>query len=484
MKATNDETRLASARPEDSGLFGRGMLYVVGWSAQLVVAALVSPILAHILPPAEFGALALGITLHQIVLVFALLGLDQAVVLQRSADGHDSRARGLIAISISAAALVTLLFGLTAPLWRSAVGFSEHAELVNVVILWTAPAVCVQVMLALLLTEDRFLQFALVVGISTVGGQFLGLVLLVTVHRDATTYFMAAVVCQFTAMLLAVTFTRPRVSGLLDLSVTKHALKLGLPLTAASIALFQLSSGDRLIIQVLLGTEEVGRYQAANVMGSVVVLLLTFVSGAWTPRFAALRDESDRWALATHSRDDLYRILLPVTVGMTLATPITLQVILPESFRPDSLAIVVFLISLSAFPVAAGGATGRLLIIQRRGNLIGMLTSISAVASVILNCVLVPIWGIAGAAVATLATYALLAALQQRALPASPVWRKVPARLGISVLVVISASAASILVPQTLELNLIRLAVALLCLPWLAVTLMRARRSVREVQVT
>ncbi|WP_171027226.1 oligosaccharide flippase family protein [Pseudarthrobacter sp. NamB4] len=458
------------------------MLYVIGWSSQLVVAALVSPVLAHMLPPAEFGALALGITLHQIVLVFALLGLDQAIVLQRASDGNAHAARGLIAVSIMVAGLVTLLFCVTSPVWRSAVGFAEHAELVYMVILWTAPAVSVQVMLALLLTEDRLLQFALVVGLSTAGGQILGLILLVAVHKDATTYFMGAAVCQFAAMLLAVVFTRPRIGGLVSWSVTKHAVRLGLPLTAASIALFQLSSGDRFIIQVLLGTEEVGRYQAANIMGSIVILLLSFVSGAWTPRFAAVRDETERWALATDSRDELYRILLPVTVGMTLATPLTLQVILPESFRPDSLAIVVFLISLSAFPVAAGDATGRLLIIQRRGKTIGILTSVSAVASVILNIILVPMWGIVGAAVATLATYALLAGMQQRALPASPVWQKVPGRLASAVLVVISASAASILLPQTLEWNLLRFAAALMCLPWLMVALRRARGAVQEAR--
>jgi O-antigen/teichoic acid export membrane protein len=453
------------------------MLYVLGWSFQFVVAALVSPILAHTLSPAEFGALASGITLHQIIVVFGLFGIDQALVLQRSEDGNAHAARGLIAVGISIALFITFLFGVTSPLWRTALGFGDHAELVYVVILWTAPAVAVQVMLALLLTEDRFRQFFLVSAISAVGGQIVGLFLLFMVHNDATTYSMGAVGSQFAAMLVAVVLTRPRVRGLVSWSVTKRAVKLGLPLTAAGIALFQLSAGDRLIIQVLLGTEEVGRYQSAYVLGSVVILLLSFTVGAWTPRFAALRDESARWALAAHSRDQLYRLLLPVTLGMTLATPIALQVLVPPSFRPESLTLVVFLISLSAFPVAAAGTTGRLLIIQRRGNVIGILTSVAAAANIVLNFALVPVWGIVGAAVSTVTSYMILAGLQRCALPASPVWQKVPARLVAAVLAVITVSAASIILPQTLDWNLIRLVISLGCLPWFVVAFKRARGS-------
>ncbi|MGO4611897.1 polysaccharide biosynthesis C-terminal domain-containing protein, partial [Variovorax sp. 2RAF20] len=80
---------------------------------------------------------------------------------------------------------------------------------------------------------------------------------------------------------------------------------------------------------------------------------------------------------------------------------------------------------------------------------IGLLTSIAAVASLLLNFVLVPLWGIVGAAAATVLTYALLAALQRMVLPAEPVWRKVPARLTAAIFVVVSACAVSIFLPQT-----------------------------------
>ncbi|WP_427007448.1 lipopolysaccharide biosynthesis protein [Pseudarthrobacter sp. H2] len=474
MSPNNRETNPDGTGPPDSNLFGRGLLYVVIWSLQLVAGIIVSPILAYTLPPAEFGALASAIALHQVISVLALLGIDKALVLQRSEDGNDRASRGLITVAMVIALLGTLIVGVTAPFWRSAIGFGAYPDLILAVILWTGPGAAVQVMLSLLLTEDRFRSFALLSAISAMGGQTVGLILLFTLHNDATTYAWGGVASQFLAMVVGVVLTRPSIRGLVNWSVAARAIRLGFPLAMAGLAIFLLSAGDRIIIQVLQGTEETGRYQVAYVVGSVVILLLTFTGTAWTPRFAALRDDAARWALAAHSRDELYRVLMPMILGVTVAAPVALRVVAPPSFRPESLAIVVFLVAVSAFPVAASGATGQLLITQRRGTVIGLVTAVAAVTNIVLNFMLVPALGILGAAVATVLAYSLLAKLQRRALPAESI-RNSPARLVIKVVVVMLVAAASILLPQSPEWNLVRVVVALGCLPWFIGALKRAR---------
>ena len=90
---------------------------------QLVVSSLISPVLAHLMPPAEFGVLASAIALYQALVVLAVLGIDQASVLQRAEDGNDHKARGLIAVGMVTAILVTVLALTTIPLWADAAGF-------------------------------------------------------------------------------------------------------------------------------------------------------------------------------------------------------------------------------------------------------------------------------------------------------------------------------------------------------------------------
>ena len=81
-------------------------------------------------------------------------------------------------------------------------------------------------------------------------------------------------ISQFAAMALGLAFTRPALTGLFDRALIGRAVRLGAPLALSTLLVFVLNAGDRLIIQRLLGPEEVGRYQVAYVVGYVVVLLV------------------------------------------------------------------------------------------------------------------------------------------------------------------------------------------------------------------
>src|SRR5664280_732553 len=272
-----------ASRGGSSQLFGRGLLYVVVWSSQIVAGVVVSPILAHMLGPAEFGRLASVIALHQVLTVVALLGIDQALVLQRAEDGNDRSARGLVAVGIVVSLLVTLVVGLTGALWSDTLGFDGFTPLMVAAILWTAPGAAVQVMLSLLLAQDRLRDFTFVTVFSAFGGQVVGILLLLFIHKDATTYAWGGVICQFTAMFIGIVFTRPSVRGLFDWDTAWRAMRLGVPLAMSGLASFVLNAGDRIVIQRDLGPAEVGRYQVAYTVGYVVVILLTMTSSAWAP---------------------------------------------------------------------------------------------------------------------------------------------------------------------------------------------------------
>ncbi|MCW2809984.1 MAG: hypothetical protein JWP61_442 [Friedmanniella sp.] len=472
MTSSSPETDTAQ---QQSGLFGRGLLYVIVFSLQTVAATVVSPVLAHLIGPVEFGRLASAISLFQLLTVLATIGLDQAIVLQRAQDGHGRSARGLLAVSFAVTVLVCLALGLTGRLWAPALGFGSFSWLLVATLLWTVAGACVQVMLAFLLAEDRLRVFTWVSALAAVGGQVIGIGFLLVGPDTATTYAWGGVVSQFAAMGIAIAVTRPRPAGLLDLRTTRRALGFGLPLAVGSMAAYVLNAGDRIVVQRILGAEEVGRYQVAYTVGSIVILLLTFTSSAWTPRFAAMRDPRERVRLAVRARNELYRLLMPVIAGITLLAPLALRIVAPASFRPETLSLVVFLIAVSAVPVAAAGATTRELFSLRRGRALAASTGSAAAVNIGLNLALVPRLGIAGSALATVVAFGVQAGLQRLALRREQRWPAASARLWVGLGLMVALSAASLLVPQTLEWNLARFAVALACAPWLLVRLLVAR---------
>ncbi|SDT19579.1 Membrane protein involved in the export of O-antigen and teichoic acid [Friedmanniella luteola] len=475
------EIGLTEGSNRQSGLFGRGLLYVVVFSFQTLAATIVSPVLAHLIGPEEFGRLASAIALYQLLSVLCVLGLDQALVIQRAEDGDSRSARSLIAISFALTTAVVLVTALTSPLWSEAFGFTSSSSLLVATFLWTGPGAAVQVMLSMLLSEDRLKVFTVVSAISAIGGQLVGVLLLVLVSRDATTYAWGGVASQFAAMAIGIVITRPRPRGLLDLRLARRALTLGAPLAVGAIAAFVLNAGDRIVIQRLLGPAEVGRYQVAYTVGYVVVLLMVFVSQAWTPRFAAIRDREERLALAETARNELYRLLLPLVLGISLGAPLALRVFAPASFAPETLTLVVFLVAVSAFPVAASGASGRELITLRRGRSIAAVACIAAVVNIGLNLLLVPRFGIEGSAAATVLAFGLTALLQARCLPRSPRWPRTSGRMALAILGCCLFAAVTTQLPQTSGWIIARMVLGLACVPWLLHRLRIARNPPPEI---
>ncbi len=476
-RATRDgeDGGAAAVRKGASVLFGRGLLYVVVWSMQLVVSSLISPVLAHLVPPSEFGVLASAIALYQALVVLAVAGLDQATVLQRAEDGDDRRARGLLAVGVVTAAVVTAVALATIPAWGDAAGFVGAHPLLLVAVLWTGPSAIVQLSLAVLVAQDRIRVFAVTSLLSSIGGSVIGLGLLAAVHADATTYAWGGVVAQGAAMVVGIAATRPRIAGLLDRRTTARAFRLGIPVALGNLSYFVLNAGDRIVVQRLLGPDEVARYQIAYVVGSAVILLLTFTNQAWAPHFAAVRDAVARRELAVHARDELYRLLAPVLLAVTLVSPIALPVLAPASYRVQGLTVVVFIVAVTALPVVASGATGRLLLVERRGVAVGVIAAVAGAVNIGANLVLVPLFGIAGAGAATVLAYVVLAVLQLAVLPDRRAWNGPGPAVVLPVAGALLVAAASLFVPQDALWNWVRAAGVLACLPWFVVRLRSAR---------
>ena len=477
MSAAAVDGGVQQPRSRGSQLFGRGLLYVVIWSLQMVASVVVSPVLAHTLGPAEFGSLASAIAIYQLLVVLAVCGLDQALQVERAAAPDNRSARGLLAAGILLAFLVAGAAAATATWWAGWLGFPESGRLVWIALLWTAPGGSVLVVLSLLQSEDRLGRFAVVSIVSSVGGQVLGLGGMLVFDRSAEVYAAGGVVSQVAALLIGVVLTRPRPAGLVDAPLLRRGFKLGLPLMLTGLSIFVLNVSDRLVTQKILGSTEVGRFQVAYTLGYVLVLILSFTNRAWIPRLAEIVETHERWQVVRESRDGILRLLMPAILGITLAAPVLLRFVAPPSFRPESLLVVVFLVAAAGFPVAAVGASGRMLITLRRGRPLAWSASEAVAVKLAMNLLLVPWLGIAGAAAATLVALTAQAVIQNRSLPRDlaperPSWRLVAACALVAAL-----AAATTVLPQDDLWNWSRFGVGLACLPWFWVALTRLRRG-------
>lgn len=460
---------MSSKRGSGNDLFGRGMIYVLIWSMQMIFATVISPILVRTLSKAAFGSYAAALALYQLLVIVIVFGLDQALSVQRVEDGNDLRARGLVATGFISSITVTVLAGVTSMWWGPVLGFSSH-QLLLLTLGWVLPGTAVLLILSLLQAEDRLLRFSIVSLLSTVGSQLTGLALLFALGRTAEIYAIGAVVGQFSALIVGLIWVRPRWRGVLDLESTKHALRIGIPLVMASLSEYALSAGDRFLIQRQLGADEVARYQVAFTVGNVVTLLLTFTNRAWLPRLKSIIDPEERWKVIGASRDGVYVLAGWAAFGITIAAPALLRIFAPESYGLDSLLLIVAVIGLGALPVAAAVASSQQLVTIRWSTPLAWGAATAVAVKAVATIVLMPVCGIDGAAIGTLLALLAQAVVLRFAVSKRHGVAHSSPRVLAFMAFVVSCCIASVLLPQTLVWNIIRFGVATACLLpfWLA----------------
>jgi O-antigen/teichoic acid export membrane protein len=430
------------------------------WAVQIILAALLTPVLTRLLGPSRFGVVAAGVAIMQ--LLFAIGSFGMSVAIQRAftePDG-DERARRLTAVSIVIAAVTVALAYGTGSLWCPLIGLGPFPAAIRYAVLWSGLSVITNTCLALIRSRNQLGVFALVVLLQSIVAEAVALGLVVIVHRTAAEYLLGQMVCQAAAAAAAVWACRPLLPAPRDRPMLAGALRYASALVPAMVAGFVIDASDRLVIQADLGTRAVARYSVASNIGGLTLVLLWVLNSAWLPRLYAIKDAVVRRSVLTASRNGLYALVALVALGLTLAAPVLLSIWMPANYHPHGLVLVTMVIAASAVPVAGGQAYSRALLVHDRSVPVAVAAVIAAAANFGLNLALVPVLGIDGSALVTFVSYSvqlvLLRFWAQRVvrLPLPPI------RVLVLVLLALGVALASTALPWTVATVVGRLGLA------------------------
>jgi O-antigen/teichoic acid export membrane protein len=196
---------------------------------------------------------------------------------------------------------------------------------------------------------------------------------------------------------------------------------------------------DRIFLVTLADTREVGLYSVGVRIASAMVLLLTAFRLAW-PAFA-YSIEDDREAKQTYAYVLTYLVLLTtwVATALGLLSPWIVEWIAAPEFAESSTVVgplAFATVAFAAYIVVAIGV-GR----ARRTQFNWVVTGAGAAVNVALNLILIPPYGMMGAAVATVAAFATMFAgmvwWAQRIYPVPYQWRRVVTAAAVGLVLVV-----------------------------------------------
>ena len=242
-----------------------------------------------------------------------------------------------------------------------------------------------------------------------------------------------------------------------DRRLLREMNRFGLPLVPTALFLWATNFSDRLFLVKLADTTEVGLYSVGVRIASAMVLLLTAFRLAW-PAFA-YSIESDDEARRTYAYVLTYLVVVTTWVATALAllSPWIVEWLAAPAFASASRVVgplVFAAVAFGGYIVVAIGV-GR----ARRTQFNWVVTGAAAAVNIALNLILIPPYGMMGAAVATIAAYTTMfvgmAWWSQRIYPVPYQWRRVLTAAAAGVALAVAGKLVGGGLPVALVLSLV-----------------------------
>lgn len=251
----------------------------------------------------------------------------------------------------------------------------------------------------------------------------------------------ASLITTLAVFVVTMTFLRPKFS----LPLARDYLAFGLPFVPAGLSSIAMEMIDRYILLVLKDTATVGIYSAGYKLGIFMLLLTTAFNYAWQPFFLKIGKGTDArllfariftyftlttllvWVILTGFIHELirfriagYSIIGPTFYGAEPVVPIVLLAYVFQGVYLNFLPGIYF---------------------EKKTKVIPLITGAGALINIGLNFLLIPSYGITGAAVATTGAYFSMAVLTffvtRRFFSVPYEWQKI-VRISLSAAVAIS----------------------------------------------
>lgn len=319
---------------------------------------------------------------------------------------------------------------------------------------------------AALRMESRAKRFAVLKFTVIVLNVAANLVLVVKLHLGIRGIFLAGLLSSFVGVLLLLPeFRRYLLMGkiVFDGTLFREMWRFGLPTVPAAFSAMMLQVADRPILKLFVDSAAIGVYQANYRLGIPMMLAVTVFEYAWKPFYLreTSRSASANSASLSTSRKQrrgtqamLARVLTYFTIAcgvVFLSGSLLMEYIVRMPFLGGRFVNPAYWSGLSIIPIILGAYYfnglytnfAASVYIRKRTAYLPAITGTAALANVMLNFLLIPYYGIWGAAWATLGAYMLSAALMyrltRRIYPLRYEWRRVITSVGVCLAIFVLA---------------------------------------------
>lgn len=388
----------------------------------LAISFLLLPIYTRVLTPREYGALALLLVIEAVLKIINRWGLDAAFLRFYYECPDDEQRRslsGTIAgfIALVNGAIAVLLLVLAAPINRVLFESLEFVWPYRLLILNGYLSTFLFLPFTLLRIQERATRFASLTFAQSFGTIVLRLILVVGLRLGLFGIMAADVAITVTMLAVLSPQLRRMVAWHFAPTRLRELLAYGFPYVPNGVLTHVMGMGDRFILGMYMPLRDVGFYLIAGSVASLVKYFPVAFDVAWTPFAYDSMQRRDAAPLFARMATYAFTVLAFSMVALSgLAGPLIL-LLLPPEYGP--VAPLVPLLVLAMGVQTMRSLPGTSLNIAKKTAVYPTVTAFGAALSLAAYFLLIPGYGMFGAAVALLVsqllTTVLMVYLAQRA---------------------------------------------------------------------
>jgi O-antigen/teichoic acid export membrane protein len=301
--------------------------------------------------------------------------------------------------------------------------------------------------------EKRSVTFSVLTLARSVSTVALRIFLVIGLHLHVLGVVVADVVVTIALMGVLLRWFAPLIRPVFSPAILRETLAFGLPRVPHAAAQQIMAVGDKFILTFFRSVSDIGVYSMAVSFGLTQKLFLSAFESAWAPFYYATIREPDATRVFRSVTTYGIAVLALLTAGLSaighdvVAAMTHGRLLGPADPRWSAVGPVVTWTAVGVFLQGVYLLTSIGLNITRRTQYYPVATSTAAATNVALNFVLIPRFGMVGAAWANAAAYAVQAALgfgfSQRFYPIPYEWGRIARVVGAALI----AYATAALVP-------------------------------------
>ncbi len=187
----------------------------------------------------------------------------------------------------------------------------------------------------------------------------------------------------------------------------KEYLSFSLPNIPSNLSFWIVESSDRILIGILLGTTYVGYYAPSYALGTVITM---FSSPLYVLLFPVLSNYYDKNEISTiktilkYTLKYFLALAIPSVFILSILSKIILIILTTPEIALNGYLVIPF-VALSTLLAGLCIIISQVIILEKKTKIIGSIWIIAAIINFVINLTIIPLFGILGAAFATLISY-------------------------------------------------------------------------------